>query len=94
MGAEPWAPGQHERYTRALENAWDDFEAAYYATLKRVGLQSMASTHAQNYMRRARMLKQIVDGMLARPTRTDETADVIRKSVAELNAYKRGLNEL
>jgi ferritin-like protein len=94
MGAEPWAPGQHERYARALETAWDDFETAYYATLKRVGLQSMSAQHAQNYMSRARMLKQMVDGLLARPTRTEETPDVIRKAVAELAAYKRGLNEL
>jgi hypothetical protein len=94
MGAEPWAPGQHERYTRALETAWEDFETAYYATLKRVGLQSMAAQHAQNYMSRARMLKQMVDGLLARPTRTEETPDVIRKAVAELTAYKRGLSEL
>jgi hypothetical protein len=94
MGAEPWAPGQNERYTHALEVAWDDFETAYYATMKRVGLQSMAAQHAQNYMRRAKTLRQMVDGLLARPTRTEQTPDAIRKAVADLNSYKRGLNEL
>jgi ferritin-like protein len=94
MEATPWLPGQHERYKRALEAAWDEFETAYYGTVKRVGLQSMASQHAQNYMRRARMLKQMVDGLLARPTRTDETPDTIRKAVAELSSYKRGLSQL
>ena len=94
MGAEPWEPGQLDRYTNALEKAWDDFETAYYAAVKRVGLQSMAAQHAQNYMRRAIMLRDMAQGLLARPTRTEQTPDAIRKAVAELNAYKRGVNEL
>ena len=92
--AEPWAPGQVERYRRALEASWGEFEDTYYATVRRVGLQSMAATHAQGYMSRARMLKSMVEGLLARPTRTDETPDAIRKAVADLMAFKRNLNEL
>ena len=94
MGAEPWAPGQLERYTHALETAWDDFESEYYITLKRVGVQSIATQHAQNYMRQARMLKQMVDGLLARPTRTDETPTVIREAVKKLTEYKRQVSYL
>jgi hypothetical protein len=94
MGPEPWAPGQVERYAHALEAAWDDFEQAYYATLKRVGLQSIAAQHAGNYMRQARMLRQTVDGLLARPTRTDETANVVREAVKKLGEYKRQISYL
>jgi hypothetical protein len=94
MGVEVWAPAQHERYTNAVSNAWDDFEGAYAACLKRVGIQSMAATHAANYMRRARLLKDMVDGLLAKPTRTDTTPEAIRNAVAELHEFKVALNRL
>ena len=91
---EFWALGQQERYRRALEQAWDDFDEVYYTTVKRVGLQSMAALHAKRYRERGRMLKAMADGLLARPTRTDETPDAIRKAVAELVQFKRNLNDL
>jgi hypothetical protein len=62
--------------------------------MRRVGLQSMAATHAQHSMARARMLKSMVEGLLNRPARTAETPDAIRKAVADLLAFKRNLNEL
>ncbi|HVN13964.1 MAG TPA: hypothetical protein VMT69_17875 [Kineosporiaceae bacterium] len=91
---EMWIPGQHDRYRRAVDQAWDDFEDVYYATIKRVGLQSMGALHAKRYRERGRMLKSMADGLLARPTRTEETPDAIRKAVAELTQFKRNLNEL
>ena len=91
---EPWGPGQVERYRRALETSWGDFEDTYYATVRRVGLSSMAAQHAQHYMSRAKMLRSMVEGLLARPTRTEETPDAIRKAVADLTTFKRNLNEL
>jgi hypothetical protein len=91
---EPWAPGQVERYRRALETTWGEFEDTYYATVRRVGLQSMAAQHAKHYMARAKMLRGMVEGLLARPTRTDETPDAIRKAVADLTSFKRNLNDL
>jgi hypothetical protein len=91
---ELWAMGQQERYRRALDQAWADFEEVYYSTVKRVGLQSMAAMHAMRYRERGRMLKSMADGLLARPTRTDETPDAIRKAVAELVQFKRNLNDL
>jgi hypothetical protein len=94
MGVEVWAPAQHERYRNAVDNAWDDFEDAYSVCLKRVGIQSMAATHAANYMRRARLLKDMVDGLLAKPTRTDTTPEAIRNAVAELHEFKNALNRL
>jgi hypothetical protein len=93
-GTELWTTGQHDRYRRALDQAWDEFEDVYYATIKRVGLQSMAATHATRYRERGRMLKAMADGLLARPTRTEETPDAIRKAVAELVQFKRNLNDL
>lgn len=94
MATEPWAPVQHERYKNAIENAWDDFEEEYSLTLKRVGIQSIAATHASNYMRRARLLKSIVDGLLARPTRSDTTPEAIRNAVAELHEFRNSLKRL
>ncbi|MHB8961159.1 MAG: hypothetical protein ACYDAN_16230 [Candidatus Limnocylindrales bacterium] len=94
VGTETWAPAQHERYRRALDEAWEAFEEAYYLTIKRVGLQSMAAMHAKRYRERGRMIKSMADGLLARPTRTDETPDAIRKSVAELVQFKRNLADL
>jgi hypothetical protein len=91
---EVWSVGQHDRYRRAVDQAWDDFEDVYYSTLKRVGLQSMAAIHAKRYRERGRMLKSMADGLLDRPTRTMETPDAIRKAVAELMQFKRSLNEL
>jgi hypothetical protein len=92
--SEPWGPGQVERYRRALDTSWEDFEEAYYATVRRVGLSSMAAQHAKNMMARGRMKKSIVEGLLARPTRSDETPDAIRQAVADIVAFKRALNEL
>jgi hypothetical protein len=94
VGTETWAPAQHERYRRALDQAWEDFEEAYYQTIKRVGLQSMSAMHAKRYRERGRMIKSMAEGLLARPTRTDETPDAIRKSVAELVQFKRNLADL
>jgi endonuclease V-like protein UPF0215 family len=94
MGVEVWAEPQRERYRNAVTNAWDDFEEEYGLTLKRVGIQSMAATHAANYMRRARMLKDMVDGLIARPTRTDTTPEAIRNAVAELVEFRNGLRRL
>jgi hypothetical protein len=94
VGTEVWAPGQHDRYRRAVDQAWDEFEETYYQTIKRVGLQSMAATHAKRYRERGRMIKSMADGLLARPTRTDETPDAIRKAVAELLQFKRNLGDL
>ena len=94
MTAEPWAPGQHERYRNAVDDAWEAFEAAYNQTVKRVGLQSMAATHAANYMRRARLLKDMADGLLARPTRTDATPEAIRIALAELTQFRQNLLRL
>jgi len=45
-------------------------------------------------MVRARMKKGMVEGLLARPARSDETPDTIRQAVADLVAFKRTLNEL
>ncbi len=94
MGVEVWAPAQHERYTNAIEAAWDDVEAAYSTTLRRVGIQPMAATHAANDMRRGRLLKTMVDVLLARPTRTDTTPEAIRNAVAELHEFRNALNRL
>ena len=94
MGAEPWAPGQLERYRTAVDNAWDAFEATYQQTIKRVGLQSMAATHAANYMRRARLIRDMVDGLLARPTRTETTPEAIRNAVADLTQFRENLTRL
>ena len=94
MGAELWAPAQHERYRNAIDNAWDDFEEEYSRTLKRVGIPSMAATHAANSMRRGRLLKHMVDGLLARPTRTETTPEAIRNAVAELHEFKNALKRL
>jgi len=96
MGTETelWTPGQLDRYRRAVNEAWDEFEDVYYATVKRVGLQSMAAMHAKRYRERGRMIKSMADAMLARPTRTEETPDAIRKAVAELLQFKRNLNDL
>ena len=94
VGTEVWPPGQHDRYRRAIDQAWEEFEDAYYLTIKRVGLQSMAAVHAKRYRERGRMVKSMADGLLARPTRTDETPDAIRKAVAELVQFKRNLNDL
>lgn len=91
---ELWAPGRVERYRHALQLEWELFEDAYYATVKRVGLQSMSSQHAQNYMRRAQLLKTMVEGLLAKPTRTAETPDAIRKAVADLHSYRRSVLDL
>jgi hypothetical protein len=93
-GTELWTAGQLDRYRRALDQAWDEFEEAYYVTVKRVGLQSMAALHAKRYRERGRMLKSMADGLMARPTRTDETPDAIRKAVAELIQFRRNLNDL
>ncbi len=93
-GTEVWNTGQQDRYRRAVDLAWDEFEEVYYATVKRVGLQSMAAMHAKRYHERGRMLKSMADGLLARPTRTQETPDAIRKAVAELVQFKRNLTEL
>jgi hypothetical protein len=54
----------------------------------------LAATHAQHYMARARRLKSLVEGLLNRHARTDETPDAIRKAVGDLLAFKRNLNEL
>ncbi|MFN8631455.1 MAG: hypothetical protein U0838_14410 [Chloroflexota bacterium] len=96
MGTEVelWTPGQLDRYRRAVDQAWEDFETAYYATVKRVGLQSMAAMHAKRYRERGRMVKTMADAMLNRPTRTEETPDAIRKAVAELLQFKRNLADL
>jgi hypothetical protein len=94
MGVETWAEPQRERYRLAIDNAWDDFEEAYNVTLKRVGIHSMAATHAMNYRRRARLLKDMVDGLLAKPTRSDTTPEAIRNAVAELVQFKVALNKL
>jgi len=94
MGVEVWAPGQHERYRHAVDNAWDAFEEAYGVCLKRAGIQSMAATHASNYMRRARLLKDMVDGLLAKPTRSETTPEAIRNAVAELHEFRNALNRL
>lgn len=91
---EIWTAGQHDRYRRAVDQAWEEFEETYYATIRRVGLQSMAAMHAKRYRERGRMIKTMADGLLARPTRTEETPDAIRKAVAELLQFKRNLNEL
>lgn len=91
---EVWSPGQHDRYRRAIDQAWDEFEDAYYQTVKRVGLQSMAAIHATRYRERGRMIKSMADGLLARPTRTEETPEAIRKAVADLTQFKRNLAEL
>jgi hypothetical protein len=90
----PWDPGQVERYRHALDTIWDELESTYYATVKRVGLQSMAAQHAANHMRRARLRRELVEGLLARDTRTAETPDSIRQAVADLHEMKRNLNEL
>jgi hypothetical protein len=94
MGVENWAPAQHERYRRAVDDAWDAFEEEYGHTLRRVGIQSMAATHAANYMRRAQLLKSMVDGLLGRPTRTDSTPEAIRNAVAELVEFRNSLRRL
>ncbi|HEY5630143.1 MAG TPA: hypothetical protein VIR16_11585 [Candidatus Limnocylindrales bacterium] len=94
VGTDVWTAGQHERHRRALDQARDDFEESYYQTIKRVGLQSMAALHAKRYRERGRMVKSMADGLLARPTRTDETPDAIRKAVAELLQFKRSLADL
>lgn len=94
MGVELWAEAQRDRYRLAIDNAWDDFEEAYNATIKRVGIHSMAATHAQNYRRRGRLLKDMVDGLLAKPTRSDSTPEAIRNAVAELVQFKVALNKL
>jgi hypothetical protein len=94
VGTEIWTPAQHDRYRRALDGAWDEFEEAYYLTIKRVGLQSMAALHAKRYRERGRMIKSMADGLLARPTRTDETPDAIRNAVAELVQFKRNMGDL
>jgi endonuclease V-like protein UPF0215 family len=94
MGTEPWARAQHERYRNAIETAWEDFEEEYHLTLKRVGIYSIAATHASNYMSRARLLKSVVDGLLARPTRTATTPEAIRNAVAELHEFKTSLKRL
>ena len=91
---ELWTPGQLDRYRRALNEAWEQFEEVYYTTIKRVGLQSMAAIHAKRYRERGRMIKSMAEGLLARPTRTEETPDAIRKAVAELLQFRRNLNEL
>lgn len=93
-GTEVWTPAQLDRYRHALDQAWDEFEEAYYLTIRRVGLQSMAAIHAKRYRERGRMLKSMADGLLARPTRTDETPDAIRKAVAELLQFRRNLGDL
>jgi hypothetical protein len=54
----------------------------------------MAAMHAKRYRERGRMLKSMADGLLARPTRTEETPDAIRKAVADLIQFKRNLNDL
>jgi hypothetical protein len=94
VGTETWAPAQHDRYRRAIDQAWEEFEEVYYQTIKRVGLQSMAAVHANRYRERGRMIKSMSDGLLARPTRTDETPEAIRKAVAELVQFRRNLNDL
>lgn len=94
MGVEVWAPAQQERYRNAVDNAWEDFEEEYALTLKRVGIQSMAATHAANYMRRARLLRDMVNGLLAKPTRTDTTPEAIRNAVAELVEFRNALRRL
>ena len=91
---ELWTPSQHDRYRHAVDEAWEAFEEAYYVTVKRVGLQSMAALHAKRYRERGRMIKSMADGLLARPTRTDETPDAIRNAVAELVQFKRNLGDL
>jgi len=94
MDAYQWDPGQVERYQHALDATWDELESTYDATVKRVGLQSMAARRAANDMRRARLRRELVEGLLARPTRTAETPEAIREAVAELHGMKRNLNEL
>jgi len=94
MATEPWAPGHHERCRNAVDDAWEAFEAAYQQTLKRVGVQSMAATHAANYMRRARLLKDMVGGLLAKPTRTESTPEAIRNAVGELTQFRQNLLRL
>jgi hypothetical protein len=94
MGVEAWAPAQQERYRTAVDHAWEDFETEYTVCLRRVGIQSIAATHAANYMRRARLLKDMVDGLLAKPTRTDSTPEAIRNAVAELVEFRAALRRL
>lgn len=94
MGSEAWTDTQRDRYRHALGGAWDDFEEAYYACVKRVGINSMAATHANNYMQRARAKKVLVEALLAKPTYTPETPDAIRKAVSELIDWKNALNRL
>jgi len=94
LGAEYWSPSQHDRYQHALQGAWDDFEAAYYTAIRRVGLQSMAAQHAANYMRRARLIREMVEGLLAKPTYSDTTPQAIRNAVAELVEFKQAVNRL
>lgn len=91
---EAWVPALKERYERALAVAWDDFETAYRQSLRRAGVSSMAAQHAQNYMRRARLLKEMVDGLLAKPTMTDQTPQAIRNAVSELVEFKNAVNRL
>ncbi len=94
MPPEPWAPGQKERYQHALEVAWDDLDNTFRLTVRRVGLQSMAAQHAQTYMRRARVLKDMVEGLLAKPTVTETAPPAIRKAVAELVEFKNTISRL
>ena len=94
MASEVWADSQKTRYKHAIQAAWDDFEAAYYACIKRVGIQSMAATHAANYMRRARILKEMVETLLSKPTYSATAPQAIRNAVAELVEFKQALNRL
>jgi hypothetical protein len=94
MGSEAWTDAQRSRYQTALDAAWDDFDEAYYACVKRVGIQSMAATHASNYMLRARNIKQMVEALLAKPTYTATTPQAIRNAVADLVEFKHAVNRL
>lgn len=94
MGVEPWDPQQLQRYVRAIDEAWDEFESTYYATVKRAGLNTPAATHAATYMRKARLVRDFAKGMLAKPTRSDETPEAVRNAVAELTNLKRQLNNV
>jgi hypothetical protein len=85
---------QLQRYTHAIDNAWDDFETTYYATVRRVGLQSPGATHAATYMRKARLVRDFAKGLLGKANRTDGTPEAIRNAVAELTNLKRQLNNV
>jgi hypothetical protein len=94
MAGEAWTDTQRDRYRHALNAAWEDLEEAYYLCVKRVGIQSMAATHANNYMQRGRNIKTMVDTLLAKPTYTATTPQAIRDEIAKLVEFKNAVNRL